>query len=316
MKRSDASLQKIDEALSHADRNYFVVGYGASRNMGGGGKHREAFHDSQRAQCIASLLDRQAPLNALEDWAIDLDYRKESAGLKIIRKVFDEFLPGIAFKKIDKKSRQLLLATPDGVVPLESLSDGYQNMASWMGDLLYRINDVFRDRKDPLKTRGVLLLDEIDLHLHPSWQQRLLKQISQIFPNMQLVATTHSPFTVQQAGPGELFTIQRENKRLLLDVFDGNPQELLLHQLIMSDVFGLTSDESVHVQKLKSDHEQLLNKKRKTLKDKAALKKIESQLKSIPQTSYSNSRLSEEDRKITLDVLKMYRQKRGQRAST
>ena len=75
-----------------------------------------------------------------------------------------------------------------------------------------------------------LLIDEIALHLHPTWQRELLIFIKKILPNMQLIATTHSPFIAQQAGKGELFTIERIENTLKLDHFSGNPQELLLHQ--------------------------------------------------------------------------------------
>lgn len=313
MKRSDKSLEEIDNALQHTDRNYFIVGYGASRIMGGGkGKSNisSSFYESQRARCIASLLDRQATLISLEEWAIDLDYRKDGeAGLNIIRKVFDEFLPGIKFNKIDKQTRQLLLDTPDGIIPLNALSDGYQNMASWIGDLLYRVSDIFSDRKEPLKTSGVLLLDEIDLHLHPVWQRRLLEFIQTTLPNMQVIATTHSPFTAQQAKERELFTLSRTKKGILLEAFLRNPQELLLHQLIMSDVFGLETDESVYVENLKTEYDLLKNKSKKSVKEKVQLKKLEDTISNIPVMAYSNSLLSENDRKMLKSVLKSYNNK-------
>ena len=311
MMRSTSSLQQIDEALHHADRNYFVVGYGASRVMPvRGSRGSYSPYESRRAQCIASLLDKQAPLQSLEEWAIDLDYRKQRKGIEIVRRVFDEFLPDIKFRRIDKRARQLILATSDGLVPLEALSDGYQNMASWMGDLLFRISTIFRDRRNPLSSRGVLLLDEVDLHLHPAWQRRLLEDITATFPNMQLVATSHSPFTAQQAGEGELFTLERDSAGLQLHVYDGKPKELLLHQIIMSDIFGMETDESVHVENLKKNHDRLSGKSRKSKKDKQKLEKIQKELANIPVCSYGNSLISDEDRKISLEVLRMYNAKR------
>ncbi len=309
MNRSSKSLDEIDNALNYTDRNYFVLGYGASRQMGGSRSGRKSrsfgsFYDSQRAQCISSLLDRQASLNSLEDWALDVDYRNEKEGKNIIRKVFDSFLDNIEFKGIDKRSRRLILSTQDGEVPLESLSDGYQNMAAWIGDLLYRISDIFSDRKDPLLTSGVLLLDEIDLHLHPKWQRKLVDFIKKTLPNMQLVATTHSPFTAQQLTEGELYTIDRIKGKPTLEAFTGNPQKLLLHQLIMSEAFGLDTDESVHVTMLRENYNRLRNKKRKTAKEKSDIKKLEVELKETHATSYSNSIITEKDRELILTLIK------------
>ena len=73
-----------------------------------------------------------------------------------------DFLPGISFHSIVRDKKQVLFETVDGIISLDQLSDGYQNMAAWIGDLLYRITETFRDYNNPLSARGVLLIDEID----------------------------------------------------------------------------------------------------------------------------------------------------------
>jgi predicted ATP-binding protein involved in virulence len=125
-------------------------------------------------------------------------------------------------------------------------------VAAWVGDLLFNITNAFNDRKDPLKTRGLLLIDEIDLHLHPKWQRLLHMFIKKKLPNFQIVATTHSPLTAQQAEEGELYALKREKKKVNLVAFVGNPSKMLIHQILMSPVFGLPTDESVEVEKAKT----------------------------------------------------------------
>ena len=300
--RSYKSLQEIDSALKYADRNYFVVGYGASRTIvGGENQIRSRGKRPNRAQCVATLLDKNEGLNSLEEWALNLHYQSEEEGLAIVQRVFD-FLPGIEFDHIDRKERKLLLKTPDGVVPLSSLSDGYQNMAGWIGDLLFRISETFQDYKDPLNTRGVLLLDEIDLHLHPRWQASLLDFIRETFPNMQLIASTHSPFTAQQAGINELYILERRENGLSLEAFNGNPQELLLHQLVMSDVFGMETDESKYMISLKERYDELKNTD--DTSDTSELEEIKERLSEIPSATYSNSILTPDDRSMMVELLK------------
>ena len=307
MKRSSESLQEIDAALSHTDRNYFIVGYGSSRNAGSGGNSfKSKRSSSQRAQCVVSLLDKTAELNSIEEWALDLDYRSDG-GMDVIRKVFDDFLPNTKFHSIDKKERRLLLETKDGIIPFSALSDGYQNMASWIGDILYRINDIFYDRKEPLNTKGVLLIDEIALHLHPVWQRELLGFIQRTLPNMQLIATTHSPFIAQQAGKAELYTIERVKNDLRMDVFSGDPSSLLLHQIVMSDVFGMPTDESVEVENLKKKRTSLSNRKDQSSKVKEELDDINEKLKDMPTKSYSNSIINEEEHDTLKAILKTYK---------
>ncbi|SPF35344.1 conserved hypothetical protein [Candidatus Sulfopaludibacter sp. SbA4] len=158
------------------------------------------------------MFSPDATLQSLQNWAMDIHYRRSGAGLRMVRETLDGLLPGIAFSRIDRKQKKVLFSTPDGIVRLDQLSDGYQNVAAWCGDLVYRVTELNPDYKNPLQARGLILIDEIDLHLHPIWQRQLREYINQKFPNLQILATTHSPLTAQQCGEGELFSLQRRDE--------------------------------------------------------------------------------------------------------
>jgi predicted ATP-binding protein involved in virulence len=166
-------------------------------------------------------------------------------------------LPNVQFAKVDKGKRQLLLRTPDGIVPLTSLSDGYQNVAGWLGDLLYCVTETFRDFARPLDTRGLLLIDELDLHLHPTWQRRIREFLSARLPNFQIVATTHSALTAHQTQQGELHYLERVGGTPVLKVFGGDASRLALTQLIASPIFGLNTLDSVAVEEKKNEYKKL-----------------------------------------------------------
>lgn len=97
-------------------------------------------------------------------------------------------------------------------IPLSQLSDGYKGTISLVADIAYRmavlnpqlLNDVLKE------TSGVVLIDEVDLHLHPAWQQRVLRDLQTIFPNVQFIVTTHAPAVIQ--------SVQSENIRILDNV--------------------------------------------------------------------------------------------------
>ena len=264
--RNSTSLEALDAAIAHTDRNYFVLGYGVSRRPASG-KHGSAVFEeksrSARAQSLATMFSPDAALVSLEQWAMDLDYRKGKNSLAAVRFALDRLLPEMEFTRIDRKKRQLVFKTVDGEVPLSQLSDGYQNMAAWCGDLLYRITETFPDRKDPLNTRGVLLIDELDLHLHPVWRRKLVDFLSDTLPNFQFLATTHSALTAQQSGEGELYVIRREGtkQRPTLVPFIGEPRKMMLHQLLMSPMFGLASMDSVEVEQARAAVRKLRAKK-------------------------------------------------------
>ncbi len=296
--KNTESLELIDNAINHADRNYFVVAYGASRRL-----NRDfQFSSNQsefslpRAQNIQSLFNPDSSLISLSSWAIDLDYSSEGDGLETVKNALDTFLvDNVKFKSIDKKKKQLIFSTPDGNIPLNQLSDGYQNVAAWVGDLMYRINENFKNFKDPLSARGLLLIDEIDLHLHPKWQRQLHTFLKTKLPNFQIIATTHSPLTAQQAEENELYALRREAKKVELIPFVGKPNEMLLHQILMSPVFGLPTDESVKVEEAKAAIREQAVKGKNGDSDKMAAGSDAKFLSERPINIRSNSLLNSED---------------------
>lgn len=285
------SLKLIDAAIENADRNYFVIGYGAARRLNaqvGIGSDVIGEHFRGRAQNVASLFDKNAPLHPIESWAMDMDYRNLKSGMSTVRKVLNDFLPDVSFERIDKRARKLMFKTTDGIIPLQLLSDGYQNMVGWVGDLLYRITETFKDYKSPLSARGVLLIDEVALHLHLKWQKQLVSFMKEKFPNFQVIVTTHSPITAQQAGAGELHYFERNKKRITIQEFSGTPKTLLLHQLITADVFGLDSDESADITEKKQQYRTLKQKKSLSSKDKKILVQLEKELGDTPAIKRNN----------------------------
>jgi predicted ATP-binding protein involved in virulence len=275
------SLYLIDEAIEHADRNYFIVAYGASRRLPSENfPNFEKSSNGNRSGNVRSLFNNSYSLNPLTSWIIDLDYRSGEQGIAIVKDALDDFLPSASFHSIDKSKKQVLFKTIDGIVPLDYLSDGYQNMAAWIGDLLYRITETFRDYQNPLTARGVLLIDEIDLHLHPKWQRKLIDFITRKLPNFQVIATTHSPLTAQQADEGELYALKRDDEnQIRLIPFIGTPKNLLINQLLMTPVFGLETDESLEIEQSKTIYTELKNKEVKSDEESKKLRSIEKKLR-------------------------------------
>jgi len=282
------SLDALDQALWDTSQNYFTAGYGVSRrlpssNMQVSSKGGRFSHP--RANSVATLFAPEADLISLETWATDLHYRKEDEALTLVAEALRDFLPGVEFLTIDRESRQLIFETDEGPMPLALMSDGFQNAISWCGDLLYRLTEVFEDYDKPLRAGGLLLIDEIGLHLHLTWQRRLREYISEKYPNLQIVATTHSPFTAHQAGEGELFLLQRQHepeKAIELRPFQGAPNQLLLHQLIMTPFFGLDTMNSRKWEEIREEYRALYTKKERTPAQERRMKRLEEELADQP----------------------------------
>lgn len=280
IKRNAKGLALLDAAIRHADRNYFIAGYGAFRRPPDASSQRSSSWEPGRASQLATLFSHSAQLVSLEHWAMDLDYRNGKKGRQVIADALAKLLPGMSFLGIDKESRSVMMSTVDGHVPLRQLSEGYQAMAAWAGDLLFRMTETFKDRVDPLNARGVLLIDEMDLHLHPVWKRTLVNFLDQAFPHLQIIATTHSPLSVQQCREGELYVVKREEGVPRLWPFKGDPSNLRLSELFLSPLIGLDTLDSPRVAALRDQARDIeLKAGRRTRTDLAKLARIQEGLK-------------------------------------
>lgn len=280
IKRNSKGLRQLDAALRKADRNYFIAGYGAFRRPPDLTRRSSIRFEQGRAAQLGTMFSLGNELVSLEQWAMDLDYAVGREGSGIIREALGKLLPGMHFKGIDKRKRAVLMATADGDVPLGQLSEGYQAMAAWAGDLLFRMTETFKDRRDPLAARGVLLIDEMDLHLHPVWKRNLVDFLDNAFPNLQIIATTHSPLSIQQCGEGELFVVRRETTGPMLVPFVGDPSRMRLSELFLSPLIGLQTLDSPKVAALREEARNIeLKPGAKSAVEVAKLRSIQEQLK-------------------------------------
>ncbi|MXY27046.1 AAA family ATPase [Candidatus Poribacteria bacterium] len=309
--KNEKSLGWLDDTLKQNDSDYFVLGFGASRrlNTENGRRTKTSGFTNKRAQRVATLFDPDAATTSIDSWAMDLDYLENRPGLETVRKVLSDLLPEIEFHRIDKQSGHLLFETADGIVPLHCLSDGYLAMAAWIGDLLFRTLEIFGDLKEqPRTTKGLLLIDEVDLHLHPKRQRKLFSLLKKWLPHFQFVVTTHSPMTAQQADEGELHCLTRERGKIHLYPFSGAPNKLLLHQLVMSPAFGLNTDESKEIEDMKNRYRHLRDKVDLSSKEQEELSQLKASLTHLPTGGRSNTQSSEEHtqllRKIEAELQK------------
>lgn len=149
----------------------------------------------------------------------DLKVNKESSPqLDCVRKVIIDNIPGAIHLKwvfdSDRIQTLYLVFESGEEIPFHFLSDGYRNLLAIFADLAYRcvtLNPHFGIEAN-LLTEGMVLIDELDLHLHPSWQKTIINQLKKTFPKVQFVATTHSPFVIQGTNQGELFRLQNNQQ--------------------------------------------------------------------------------------------------------
>ncbi|MDJ0580636.1 AAA family ATPase [Crocosphaera sp.] len=114
--------------------------------------------------------------------------------------------------KYDILEDDLIITSKDGnLLPFRMLSDGVRSMLGMVADIAYRtavLNPQLGEQA-ATETPGIVLIDEIDLHLHPKWQRRVVDDLKRTFPKIQFIATTHSPFIIQSLKEGELINLDK-----------------------------------------------------------------------------------------------------------
>lgn len=120
--------------------------------------------------------------------------------LTAVRSAIAAFMPGFSNLRVQRKPRLHMAIDKDGVtLNVAQLSQGEKSMMALVGDIARRLAMMNQSLDNPLHGDGIVLIDEVDLHLHPRWQRSLIRQLSETFPNCQFVLTTHSPLVISDA---------------------------------------------------------------------------------------------------------------------
>lgn len=201
----------------------FSCGYGPFRRVSGHTESASELMSAQQSRCFATLFSESASLAESANWLRELKYKslenrpKEKKSLELVLEVIqDEFLPNqITVDRVD--SDGLWLKDRQGnLLSWADMSDGYRAALALLTDILrHMINayspDDLTGRDDEgrlfLKPAGVVLIDEIDAHLHPEWQREIGFWLKRHFPNIQFIVTSHSPLICQAADPNGLFVL-------------------------------------------------------------------------------------------------------------
>lgn len=149
-------------------------------------------------------------------------------------------------------------------VRIEQMSDGYRIMIAMIADIAARMAEANPSPEcsgldDPLNTPGVVFIDEIDLHLHPMWQRKVLRQLHTIFPNVQFIVTTHSPNVVM--GALDLVQVVKLENGIIDSRIDAAQYAYHdISQLLLSDLFELDNVRSDDYLKIKHERYNLIRK--------------------------------------------------------
>lgn len=223
-KKSSTNYQTPDRTIWSTDaRGWFCCGYGPFRRVFGASPEAMQQMVTPSTSRFATMFQEAASLAEADRWLRDLRYKalegrkEEEAQLQILKDLLqDDLMPNqIRIERID--SDGLWLSDRNGVeLAWREMSDGYRAALALLTDVVRHLiasygSDglVGRDEANRLVVQrsGVVLIDEIDAHLHPEWQREIGFWLKRHFPRVQFIVTTHSPLICQAADPHGLFVL-------------------------------------------------------------------------------------------------------------
>lgn len=260
-----------ENALLPKGKGWFGAGYGAFRRLTR--KNRilvPSLQQPLRYTNFFSQFFEDESLEAFETWLVYLDYRiskdrkddvakrQKEWGIKAINQLLPE---GNEFDSIDANGR-IWFKTGKTKASTVSLSDGFRSIMALAGDLVWRLIEAFPESTNPLEEQGIVLIDELDIHLHPTWQRQIAGLLRQTFPKIQFIMATHSPFVAAGAGEDAVtYCFVKKDENIEVQSI-GSIHALSVDKILQSDAFGLVSAFSPETQQ-KIDRYYALKKKPK-----------------------------------------------------
>jgi predicted ATP-binding protein involved in virulence len=189
-------------------------------------------------------------------------------GFEAVRRAILRCVPGAQEVWFDTDLDQIVLSLGGNAQPLDNLSAGQRMMLALVADLAIKAVtqnafllpvDEFEPEDDPLprvltQTPGVVLIDELDVHLHPKWQRRVARDLKETFPAVQFACTSHSPQVIGELSPEEIRVLSADDvtipqrsfgidsSRVLEELMDAEPRDGMVADLL-SRLFGLIDKE-------------------------------------------------------------------------
>lgn len=166
-------------------------------------------------------------------------------------------------------------------------------MVAWMVDVAAQMFKKYPESDNPLAEPVIILVDEIDLHLHPKWQRKIFDFLTDKFPRAQFIVTAHSPLVVQSAPKDANIIVLRkelvgEENVVVIDNDVESVRNWRIDQIMSSDLFGLNSSRNPEVEAQMEERSALLNRKDLTEAQKARLEVLNDISDSLPTADNVN----------------------------
>lgn len=267
------------------------------------------------------LYDAEQVLSMLDTASIKLGGKGKATDLLLkIKEILVDLLPDIkspdaiiinsSINEDGSINKNIVeVETEDGRVKLFNLSLGYVTMLTWVVDLAIHMLWRFPESDEPLKQPAIVIVDEIDLHLHPVWQRMIMKKLTDHFPRTQFICTAHSPIMAQASENQNLAVVKRvDDGEVSIENLPHIVKGWRIGQLLTSELFDFESDRGPEIDDILDQRRKLLEKEKLEPEEQVRLDELNKEIDDIP---FGNTEEQDDAMKLLedfskkLDILKL-----------
>lgn len=223
---------------------YFMVGYGATRrverpeNFDIGARSKSRL---PRAQRVQGLFEDSYSLIPLGSWLPAYESRNKGRYMQVVH-LLNRVLAKSDYRFTGEQDGGDYLFEGRGAkIPFQALSDGYRALIGWVADLLYHVCVSCPNGKKLVDNHGIAMVDEVDLHLHPAWQMRIVESLARALPNIQFIFTSHSPLVAGSLEWMNVIVMRAKRGAIVAERLEQSIHGLDADQLLLTGLFGLKS---------------------------------------------------------------------------
>ena len=246
-------IQKVKETniegYDNLERKYTLDAAPEFTNFFAYGTHRgrystETDKSTFERYGFMTLFNNDMTLPDPSDW-LAKQFLSRSGRPELSKENLEKVLSSLLENKVQIKlnaEQQIVYYEKGYQLTLKELSEGYRSVIIFVCDLLIKLSQSCAEEHDVFKEHGVVLIDEIDQHLHPRWQLTIVKKLRQLFPNLQFIMTTHSPVIVLGSSDDAIFfRVERQegNTTVSDPYYRSSMDKMMLNTLITSSLFNL-----------------------------------------------------------------------------
>jgi predicted ATPase len=229
-------------------------------------------------------------LDNLKQWIVNIDYRSKheqatNGDSRKFERLLDKFFQDvgsltqgltISRGEVNPVTYEITVLTDDGPLPIEAISQGMISLIGWVGILMQRMYEIYSDDEEPTERYAVVLMDEIDAHLHPEWQRTLVRDLTKIFPNVQFIATTHSPLIVAGMPARQIFRFARDEDGQVAQIEVTSEMTMgRADQILKGGLFGLETTLGTSTEEKIERYQTLLGKASLLPEEEEKLRELE-----------------------------------------